>query len=675
MVNRLVTLDRQQAPVRIARMPISIIQVSAKSLWGDPSWRFPSTTAGKREPVVLWDFDMPDGSVFTDPKWSRLLEMCRRFVWSLRSANNRGAQLKDATIADIGFGLRYLVRWMATAGVSSFAELDADLARDFVAHLVADKANGSEEDVTAIKLAVHLDVLVRIHEQRAALSGTDGAVMPEHPFGGEAAYAVARTLGSRVAGAIPPVPDPVFLAVVPEALCWLGKRADLIVEWARAYHAKNGETSRMSNSYSYRLNRDLNRMWSEDRNPAIDPLLGWTKSGEELELSEIRRMRRLIHDLRSACTIVLQSMLGMRISEVAGLKAEPVDPETGWPACVEVRPSASGLNEIFYVRGRVFKGRHQWQEVEWVAGSRPVGTAVIPPPVEAILVLERLFRRWREARSLSDLILSSRAFWHDPAAESRPAGVLSDDLREGQVRFMRDFVDLPDGFRDWRLSTHQWRKSFAQYVVRSDERLLPALSDHFKHMSLAMTEQGYLGSDPELLGLLDDVATREAARLLFDAVNGTGRVAGKMADTIRENAGSIEALMGTEGTDADRLTRLTSAVAEDDVRVWGAAWGACLFRPETARCHHQAGGAFDLAARRPRYSHRQPGVCCSCSNLLVAETHEPFWKERLATNLRLRDEGRAAGEHAIAAVAAERVATAEAILRKMNVVMGGADDA
>lgn len=675
MVNRLITRDTWHAPVLVARMPISIIKVSDKSCWDDAAWRFPSKTAGKREPVVLWDFDMPDGSVFTDPKWSRLLEMCKRFIWSLRSANNRGAQIKDATIADIGFGLRYLVRWMATAGVSSFAELDADLASDFVAHLVADKANGSEEDVTPTKLAVHLDVLVRIYEQRAALSRVDGAAMPEHPFAGEAAYAVARTLGSRVAGAIPPVPDPVFLPVVSKAMSWLGAPADLIVEWSRAYHAKNGETARTSNSYSYWLNRELNRIWSEVPDPAIDPLRGWTKSGEELEMTEIRRMRRLIHDLRSACTIVLQAMLGMRISEVAGLKAEPVDPETGWPACVEVRPSASGLNEIFYVRGRVFKGRHQFQEVEWVAGSRPVGTDVIPPPVEAILVLERLFRPCRDARHLSDLILSTRAFWHDPTTEARPNGVFSDDLRKGQVRFMQDFVDLPEAYRDWNLTTHQWRKAFAQYVIRSDERLLPALSDHFKHMSLAMTEQGYLGSDPELLGLLDDVATREAARLLFDAVNGTGRVAGKMADTIRDNAASIEALMGTDGSDADRLARLTSAVAEDDVRVWGAAWGACLFRAETARCHHQAGGAFDLAARRPRYSHRQPGVCCSCSNLLVSDAHEGFWKERYATNARLRDEGRAAGEHAVAAVAAERVATAEAILRKMNVVMGGVDAA
>ncbi len=675
MVNRIVALDRRAPYLGFGSQVVGVGRVSPRSLWADDAWRFPTKTAGSREPVVIWNFALPDGSVFTDPQWSRLLDMCKRFVWSLRTANRRGTPLKDATLAEIGAGLRYVVRWMAVSGFSTFAEIDEGASREFIDFLVIDKANGSDEDVSAHMLARHLDVLVRIFEQRTALGEVDGARMLGHPFAGESAHAVAVKLGSRMAGAIPPVPDPVFLPVVSKAMSWLGAPADLIVEWSRAYHAKNGETVRTSNSYSYGLNRELNRLWSEVRDPAIDPLRGWTKSGEELEMTEIRRMRRLIHDLRSACTIVLQAMLGMRISEVAGLKAEPVDPETGWPACVEVRPSASGLNEIFYVRGRVYKGRHQFQEVEWVAGSRPVGTDVIPPPVEAILVLERLFRPCRDARHLSDLILSTRAFWHDPTTEAQPNGVFSDDLRKGQVRFMQDFVDLPEAYRDWNLTTHQWRKAFAQYVIRSDERLLPALSDHFKHMSLAMTEQGYLGSDPELLGLLDDVATREAARLLFDAVNGTGRIAGKMADTIRENAASIEALMGADGSDADRLARLTSAVAEDDVRVWGAAWGACLFRAETARCHHQAGGAFDLAARRPRYSHRQPGVCCSCSNLLVSDAHEGFWKERYATNVSLRDEGRAAGEHAVAAVAAERVATAEAILRKMNVVMGGVDAA
>jgi integrase len=675
MVNRVVTVDHWGPYLQDPRRPLGTSRVSDKSLWADDAWRFPSTTAGKREPVILWRFDMPDGSVLTDPRWSRLLGMCRNFIWSLRTTSRRGAPLKDATLAELGAALRYLVRWMAAAGVGTFAEIDAGAVRDFVDHLVDDKAHGSDEDISAHTLARHLDVLVRIFEQRTVLSDIDGASMPEHPFAGEAAYAVAAKLVPRVAGAIPPVPDQVFLAVVPKAMSWLDRPAELVIEWARTYHRMNGETARVSNSYSTSLNRRLNRIWSQNADLAIDPLRGWTRSGEELELTEIRRMRRLIHDLRAACSIVLQSMLGLRISEVAGLQAEPLNSATGWPACVEVRPSASGLNEIFYVRGKVFKGRHQFQEVEWVAGSRPTGTDVVPPPIQAILVLERLFRPWREARGLKDLILSTRAFWHDPGTEAKPNGVFSDDLRAGQVLFVRDFVDLPEGFRDWPLSTHQWRKAFAQYVVRSDERLLPALSDHFKHLSIAMTEQGYLGSDPELLGLLDDVATREAARLLFDAVNGTGRVSGKMADTIRENAASIEDLMGTDGSDADRLARLTSAVAEDDVRVWGSAWGACMFRAETARCHHQAGGAFDLTARRPRYSHRQPSVCCSCSNLLVSDAHEGFWKDRYATNLRLRDESRAAGEHAVAAVAAERTRTAEAILRKMNIVMGGADAA
>jgi site-specific recombinase XerD len=49
---------------------------------------------------------------------------------------------------------------------------------------------------------------------------------------------------------------------------------------------------------------------------------------------------------------------------------------------------------------------------------------------------------------------------------------------------------------DWKLSSHQFRRTFANYVVHSDLGDLRALKDHFKHWSLSMT--ALYAANPEL---------------------------------------------------------------------------------------------------------------------------------------------------------------------------------
>ncbi|OYY80264.1 MAG: hypothetical protein B7Y61_16180 [Rhizobiales bacterium 35-66-30] len=62
-------------------------RVSAHSLWSDPQWQFDGLRPGLR-PYHLrfdWAFELPDGSLFTAPCWSRWLEDARTFLWSLRA--------------------------------------------------------------------------------------------------------------------------------------------------------------------------------------------------------------------------------------------------------------------------------------------------------------------------------------------------------------------------------------------------------------------------------------------------------------------------------------------------------------------------------------------------------------------------------------------------------------
>ncbi|MBM6579924.1 hypothetical protein ILT44_07005 [Microvirga sp. BT689] len=657
--------------------------VSDLSLWGEPIWRFKSTTAGKKDIALIWSFEMFDGSMSTDAQWSELLELGRRLLWSIRVDSQRGKNPKDTGLGSLFTGVRYLLRWMALEGYRTFAELDEDAAEEFCDHLAREKAaSDDDEGITAETLARYLDVLVRIHEQSPLFASDPAAVMRRHPFGGRAAQEVADELSRKVAGFIPPVPDPVFTAVMSEALSWLEAPARDLARLGEQFASANERSQQnRSNSYSYHLNKVLERFRFDDGGSLGRPWHPGLADGSETrwfvklgtvdrKRAPLQRYRRLIQDLRDACVIVVQGLVGLRISEIAGLKAGAAHHPGAWPSCIEVRPSLSGLNEIFYIKGRLFKQRDQWDEVEWVAGSRPAGTEYVPPPVRALAVLQNLYAPWRPLGETDDLIVTLGQSQGMPRSNGNVSRILSDSLRDGQKEFVRHFVNLPAGYQSWNLTTHQWRKSFCLYIVGSDGRLLPAVSDHFKHMSLAMTEQGYLGNDAALLGVMNDVATREAARFLFEAINDTAAFAGKMAEKVEAQALQIQALIGSEGTDEQKIERLAETLRDDDVRVWPADWGKCLFRAETARCHHQAKGDFDLQARQPHYGQRQPNVCCSCSNLLISEVHVDFWAKRHADNIVLHTENLAAGDRAAAAVAAERVRTSETILRRLSMISG-----
>ena len=366
-----VLIDGEQVPYHLASADVlANLPVSNLSRWNDPVWAFGRVTAGDRAANVQWAMEMADGDDISSPQWAHLLDLARRVVWSVRVANRRGKLPKDSTIMEMMVGVRSLLRWMASAGYESFSEIDPAAASEYVDHLVESKVEvEADDEITAEGLARHIDVLCRIYEQGPEMVAVPGAVMAGHPFGGRTAHEVAKDVTRKISGFIPPVPDPVYLAIMREALEWLGPRARDLGRLAAIVQRENRATHTTSNSYSYHLNKVLGAFVFNDDGRLAKPwhpqLTGpapttrWiARSGKRVARRShpLSQLRLLLTDLRAACAIVIQGTMGIRISELAGLKAHPVD-ERQWPACIEVRPSMSGLSEVFYVRGRVFKTR------------------------------------------------------------------------------------------------------------------------------------------------------------------------------------------------------------------------------------------------------------------------------------------------------------------------------
>ena len=202
-------------------------------------------------------------------------------------------------------------------------------------------------------------------------------------------------------------------------------------------------------------------------------------------------------------------------------------------------------------------------------------------------------------------------------------------------------------------------------MIRTDSRMLPAANQHFKHVSLAMTEQGYLGNDVELLGVMEDTATREAARMLCELATAKTVAGGKMAEMIRERAAEIETRLAGKSDD-EQLAEMQRLVRSTDVRVWSCDWGWCFFRPETARCcSRQSAGR--MKAVRPNEAIRDPSMCCECANLVITGEHVPFSLSRRDRWETILTENQRNGLEEFALVARDRVKQCNSVLRLMGV--------
>jgi hypothetical protein len=188
-----------------------------------------------------------------------------------------------------------------------------------------------------------------------------------------------------------------------------------------------------------------------------------------------------------------------------------------------------------------------------------------------------------------------------------------------RIRKFAAYVGVPHhGGKPWHFSSHQFRKTFARFVARRDRSQLLALSDHFKHFSIAMTAKGYVGNDFDLKELIDQEGQAEAARAL-DRFLASDRLAGRMGERlVAENA----AFRGRAGEQV-RHNYIAFVLAETDLRVHACDYGWCVFQAETARC----GG---VAA--PSEAARSPSTCLSCVNFVVDERHRGYWQDRREGN-------------------------------------------
>ncbi len=620
---------------RLPRDHVATKPVSARSIWSDRVWLFDNPTAGASPVMVDWGRGLANGSTLLDPEWGPFLEACKCLLWSLITEPIRGRPLKVGSLDGWIYGLWFIVDWMSTADYRHMHELDAGAIDEYLEHLISEKLPEDDEDtLSGQQLSKYIRPLAHMWWQTDALAASGMKTLPEQPFGGRAFSAVAADLSEFTYGEIPSVDDATFIATVNCLDAWVGYRGEDIVRLLdlttdlKQSHGPNCWKQQMLGG------KVVVRPELADFRFSTDPATGlpWHASIDTIDGAS-RTVRTLVRALNMAGIIAVQAMTGLRISEVCGLDADPrhLGP---YPSCIEVESSASGLYDVFFITGKLFKTTSLWIDARWVAGLRPKGSAHLPPPVRAIMLIERLFRRWRRDNALAALFITTKARHSSPQSKNKIKRQRS--ANPPQNVWIVEHVGLVPATR---VTSHQWRKAFAKFLFRTDKRLLPSIALHLKHVSLAMTEL-YAGGDLELIDDIDSEASRHASEVLFEWASGVKAAKGPVAKMIMDRCAELGNRLGNHSDDEKR-EEIDRIVQENSIRVWTLTqgeknYGTCVFRPGAAICRADQIGPV----LRPDAAAANPGLCAGCTSLAVDDGHLPFWTERLASNERLFGDNR-----------------------------------
>jgi len=508
----------------------TLAQLPAPSLGNED---VPTTT------TFNWGFEMPDGSQFTNDRWTPLRDAAELFLLSLRNDPPEGRMpLRKGTIGGHFSHIRFLVRWMAAENVRCFRDLDRDTVDQFVEMLRA--RPGRNGALLSLSTAEgHLGTIRTFHMQSDKLEDAPLMAPPR-----------VAAIGKRhwkPYGGHPYTPDEIVVPLISGAIELLGEPANQIL--ALRDRLEDLYERLQPRHQGRRLHWHIRRAMLAEPCPCSDryPNPEWP----------LRRLAFMLDRLGDACFVVIAYLVGARASEILGLQE----------GCLERRAADGDGEDYVYLVGTITKtSRTEHGDIHrWLA----------PEPVQrAIHILERLSAPLRELSGMRYLWLHQLGYGRSPLPTKMPVGQLTSSMVNVRMNErLAPFLALPDHRGDtWRLTTYQGRKTFSRFIGRRDRTGLTALQRHLGHVHRAMTDRAYVGTDFELAELIDDQTAEETRKALEDLLLAP-YVAGKAGIMLSERS----PFRGrTRPGDVD--VYITEILAETDMRLAVCDWGYCLYR-------------------------------------------------------------------------------------------------
>lgn len=686
--------------------------VSIHSRWSSDRWTLEGRTPGYNECAIVWRRNEQSQELLDE------LKMLAACLFLPRAG--QPPYLKYSNATHFGIAASYLSRFMAEKSYDSLADLDETAFLAFQKHVEASaakpsmprdpppegertddeddreeendqpangRAKGSRkvsktatDDIeidrpTLQFVTLRLRIWSQLHWARGDLGRAGLTVTLPDLFAKETLPLLAKRLSSRSLSKVEDLPDEVVLPILTEANRLIGEPAEqaiaLLAEYIELGPPKRGRNQSLTAVRRNMLAKHIRRI-KGDRRP-------WFDVKPDAEPSFV--VNEVVRTVRDACLVVLAAGIGWRISEAASIEVEPQDDDR-LPSCILVTRSYSGTSDHFWVRGLLSKHRPEPTPEDWLIGASLCGSGAEPPTVRAIRVLERLFRPLRRM-ALSDMLRNQLVlnFRGGNVSFDRYAirRIRNHAIREGMQRWIKERAGLKDALAPLvannprlrpyheeageNVRPHQWRRTFFRLLYRMDDNLLPAISRHFKHVSLAVTENGYAPRTAAAVQERDAAMTEQLVARLFARAEGAEPPVTGGEVLLAKQRKVLSAIIDGDSLE-EAAPRLAEFALRRDLRLWPAEHGACLIalNPDRAACHVRD-GKIDWRADRPNLTRRNPSLCCSCPNLIVTAKDLPFWQRRYRDN---RKAWLGSGQDPAFRAARDRAAQARTIIEHLG---------
>lgn len=653
-------------------------------------WRLPNDNPATHDrcTTIDWNLELTNGDLLTSQKHECLLEEAKGYAAIALDGEDKSLIRETTTVVKYVFNLRPFLSWAIEEGLTSVRDLDEDWSWRYL-DWVLDEMDTMQEDggkgATFGAVYDRVQAVVSWYKRREAIEALGVAAIRAIPFDGRTAFdVVTKDLGLRKDGKLEPIPDDVVVPVLNSAIRLIGAPADDVIA-LQAMHTEicfplRTQTTgkkEIYSKYNTALGGYVFATLEGEASPWHEPITGPTErsvSGKTYGIKQAQRVRRLSVAITTACLTVLQGLTGMRASELLGLRVEKI--QDGLPQFVEKRLSGDGVLELWFIRGKVLKGRKR--EEEWIIGSRTVGSSYIPPTLRALEVLVKLMEPWRELSGRKELALTMSGRQGLPLKPSSIGRVTSMTMTTWMKEFVSEWcklgavVDNPEGVARG-IRGHRWRPTFAQFLFRTEPKLLPAIADHYKHMEMAMVDNGYVGNNPAMLEAMDSGRTQFSARVLMSIARPDAQLGGAGAQLVRKHGGELRAQIAAMGKDSD-LENAAAFVEQNELLIYRGAGGACLvsLSPSNSVCQRKA-GISRFGAPVPVYEARSVENCVGCKLHVIMKSDRWFWESRLKINTELADNCRDSKEKGMFQLATRRANQARAILAAMEADRSGGE--
>ena len=565
------------------------------NIWSDSVWRESHSTPGKHRYNIKWDFKLEDGSKFTDITHQQLLHTSKYFILSLITEPPTGKPvITTRTLCGKFESLRILIIWMVANGINKFPELDKTTIQDYVLYL-RDRKGKKGKELSENTFVSHVIILRELYLQREKIPNLPPTDLTNGIFKDP------KNFRKYNGGHWPYSPDDIAIPLITGAIRFLREVSTAILDVRDEYEKE----------YTAVLNNGRSITWAEVR--ALDVMkktTKWQNNGESIEWVKApesgQELSQFLLYIVPACFIILSYLVGMRGSEIVGLKRN----------CVTKRKINGNLYN--FIKGRIYKKASPGGRIhEWVATEEAVF---------AIQVLERFTQPLNTLLKREELWLT-RANRQDAIVETGKGrygirSLISVSYLLNKFAHFLNISKIQEG--KWRLSTHQGRITFARFVASRDRTALVALSEHFGHVDRIITEQGYGYFDENLQEVIGNQVVIDSIAA-WESMLSAKSLAGKAGTEISQNRDRFHGEM------KDKDARRIAEIFVNAGLVLGVCnWGYCVYRSQYSACHGTTYG--------PNPVQREPSTCIKCKNFVVTEKHKGYWEGQRERNRSIMNE-------------------------------------